>query len=165
MAFEIEITEALPLHHLCLTLYFNKKSYQKPPKAKALPKPSSPLPTELIEEEKKEETKSFSISTKIKKEEKDKDMKTEEKSFELGLLSLKSTGNRIKSSENEHDNHIPLMVYSHTGAQYNSQHQASRIVTDNQVLFASNYPIPQFIFSQLHGKRMLIEKVNLSLCL
>lgn len=33
-----------------------------------------------------------------------------------------------------------------------------RVVTDNQLIFASNYPRPEFYFKHLHGHKMNIDK-------
>lgn len=36
-----------------------------------------------------------------------------------------------------------------------------RIVADNNLIFASNYPKPEFYFKHLHGHKMNIDKVTM----
>jgi hypothetical protein len=53
---------------------------------------------------------------------------------------------------------MPLMVDHHKGSAYNQTYQVCRIVADNPLIFASNYPRPEFYFKHQHGHRMNIDK-------
>ena len=74
----------------------------------------------------------------------------------IGLISVRGTSLEEKDIKKYY---IPLIVYAFRGSQYSYNITSSRMVTDNTLVFASNYPKPEFIFCHQFGKRMLIEKV------
>lgn len=57
--------------------------------------------------------------------------------------------------------YIPLVVNHHKGASYNLTFQVSRVVMDNDKIFASNYPQPEFYFKHISGQHMLIDKFTI----
>lgn len=87
-----------------------------------------------------------------------KDEAKESPAKDLGLLSVR--GN-IGGSVEGKNLHIPLVIASHKGAQYSFQNIVSRMLVDNNMTFASNYPRPHFILRHQFGKRLLVDKVIL----
>jgi len=89
----------------------------------------------------------------------------------LGLLSIHGDGSGTTSANQSQQmsevssaksmksqQYLPLMVNHHKGASYNQGFQVSRIVMDNDKIFASNYPRPEFYFKHLQGLSMTVEK-------
>eukprot|EP00347_Sterkiella_histriomuscorum_P017580 403348792 len=102
--------------------------------------------------------------------------KKSENTVNLGLLSIQGINHESLSGHNisnqqkigqqqsqsqEEHNFMPLVVNHHKGASYNQSYQVCRIVTDNSLIFASNYPKPEFFFKHLHGHKMNIEKFTI----
>ena len=46
---------------------------------------------------------------------------------------------------------MPLIVERNKQASYNSSHIASRMLVDNDKMFASNYPKPHITFAHMNG--------------
>lgn len=91
--------------------------------------------------------------------------------FNLGLLSLNLGGFETPSlthqqsqvasqvdTRSKSQNYLPLIVDHHKGASYNQTFQVSRVVMDNDKVFASNYPLPEFFFKHQDGYSMLVDK-------
>jgi hypothetical protein len=89
----------------------------------------------------------------------------------LGLLSIHGEGSGTSSTNQSQQmsevpsvksmksqQYLPLMVNHHKGASYNQGFQVSRIVMDNDKIFASNYPRPEFYFKHLQGLSMTVDK-------
>lgn len=129
--FSLSLQNPIPLNHLAISLTFTQK--------KMLAGPESKVGSAQVE---KEEHKEGNIKT------------VEVKG--LGLLTVSGSGD---SAVEEKKYHVPLIIYSHKGAQYNFQNCATRILADNNIVFASNYAKPEFIMAHQFGKRMLIDKV------
>ncbi len=93
-----------------------------------------------------------------KEQSKDSGSAPKEPAKALGLLLLRGKGN-VENGEPAKKFHIPLMVYSHKGAQYDHTNSVTRMLVDNEIVFATNYPKPEIILCHQFGKRMRIEKV------
>ncbi len=92
-------------------------------------------------------------------EAKDKEQGTSEAEVKgLGLLSVRGGGVAASGEDKKH--HIPLFIAAYKGAQYNFQNHVTRILSDTPLVFASNYPRPQFVMAHQFGKRMLIDRVQ-----
>lgn len=82
----------------------------------------------------------------------------------LGLLSLNVGGPEILSQSSQApeskktQSFLPLVVAYHKGASYNQTFQVSRLVMDNDKMFASNYPLPEFFMRHMLGHSMHIDK-------
>lgn len=51
---------------------------------------------------------------------------------------------------------MPLLVQRNKQASYNRSFIASRMLVDNDKMFASNYPKPHITFAHQHGEQMNI---------
>ena len=91
--------------------------------------------------------------------EESKESAVKETAKALGLLSIRGSGN-VEAGEQAKTFHIPLVVYAHKGAQYDHTNSVARILHDNDLIFASNYPKPEFIFAHQFGKRLRVDKVG-----
>lgn len=52
------------------------------------------------------------------------------------------------------------MVHHHKGASYNQSYQVCRLVADNNLIFASNYPRPEFYMKHSLEHKMNIDKIT-----
>jgi hypothetical protein len=65
-------------------------------------------------------------------------------------------------SESKVDNkYLPLIVKRNKGSCYNNQLLPSRMLVDNDWMFASNYAKPEIVFSHTDDSRMMVEKVTI----
>ena len=53
------------------------------------------------------------------------------------------------------------MIKRNKGASYNNQYIASKLLVDNDKMFASNYPKPELTFAHMNGEQMLINKITI----
>lgn len=51
---------------------------------------------------------------------------------------------------------LPLIVERNRQSTYNSSHIASRMLVDNDKMFASNYPKPHITFAHMDGEQMTV---------
>jgi len=80
----------------------------------------------------------------------------------LGVFSMRGfeeDENEQKDSENKEEkktkiDYLPLVVTKNKGSTYNQQYSVSKLLIDNNVMFASNYPKPMLTFSHIHGEQM-----------
>ena len=56
---------------------------------------------------------------------------------------------------------LPLIVERNKQASYNSAHIASKMLVDNDKMFASNYPKPHVTFAHMEGEQMTVQKVTI----
>jgi len=129
--FILEPYKKTTLNHLSVSLTFTQ---EKVTDAKAA---SQSIPEKPKEESKNQENKDSPVKG-------------------LGLLSVHG-GNGDSSSE-EKRHHIPLIVASYKGAQYSFQNHVSRMLSDNPIMFASNYPKPQFVMCHQFGRKLFVDK-------
>lgn len=59
-------------------------------------------------------------------------------------------------------NYLPLVVHKNKGSTYNQQYSVSKLLFDNNVMFASNYPKPMLTFAHIHGEQMQLQKITIS---
>lgn len=90
----------------------------------------------------------------------------------LGLLSIQGASSydansnltqntqsiSAAESSSKQQNYLPLIVDHHKGASYNQGFQVSRVVMDNDKIFASNYPRPEFYFKHIQGLSITVDK-------
>jgi hypothetical protein len=53
------------------------------------------------------------------------------------------------------------VVKKYKGSCYQKDHQPSKMLVDNDSMYASNYPKPEIVFAHQEDKQMVIEKVTL----
>ena len=56
---------------------------------------------------------------------------------------------------------MPLIVERNKQASYNSSFIASRMLVDNDKMFASNYPKPHITFAHMDGDQMTVQKITI----
>ena len=132
--FSLSLENPIPLNHLAISLTFTQK--------KLLADQEKQVGPAQIEKEEHKEGVIKTVETKG-----------------LGLLTVSGGGD---SAVEEKKYHVPLIIYSHKGAQYNFQNCATRILADNSLVFASNYAKPEFIMAHQFGKRIQVDKVYIS---
>jgi hypothetical protein len=57
--------------------------------------------------------------------------------------------------------YLPLLVKLNKGSCYSLPHQPSKMLIDNDQLFASNYAQPEVIFSHVEEQKILVETVTI----
>ena len=56
---------------------------------------------------------------------------------------------------------LPLIVERNRQSTYNSSHIASRMLVDNDKMFASNYPKSHITFAHMDGEQMTVQKITI----
>lgn len=82
----------------------------------------------------------------------------------LGLFSMKAFSEEANSkSETSTDasKYLPLVVKRNKGSCYNNQLLPSRMLVDNDWMFASNYAKPEIVFAHTDDSRILVDKVTI----
>jgi hypothetical protein len=57
--------------------------------------------------------------------------------------------------------YLPLIVKRNKGSCYNNQLLPSKMLVDNDQMFASNYAKPEVVFSHMDECRMQVDKVTI----
>jgi hypothetical protein len=78
------------------------------------------------------------------------------KGFHEEASGIKNDQSKVDGSK-----FLPLMVKRNKGSCYNSQLQPSKMLLDNEQMFASNYAKPEIIFAHSEESRMNIQKVTI----
>ena len=88
----------------------------------------------------------------------------------LGIFSVKGFQEDVQRAMQDEGNagneyrkeqFMPLIVERNKQASYNSSFIASRMLVDNDKMFASNYPKPHITFAHMEGDQMTVQKITL----
>ena len=82
-----------------------------------------------------------------------------EKNFEFDAGEVKTVVIEEKKSDKEC--YLPLVIKRFKGAIYSAQFVVSRLLFDDNSMYASNYPRPEFIFAHANNDRMSLEKFTI----
>ena len=85
----------------------------------------------------------------------------------IGALTMKGFSdevNNVKGGEVKTDDttkYLPLVIKSNKGSCYSLPHQPSKMLLDNDQMFASNYAKPEIVFAHFEESKIMIEKITL----
>ena len=108
---------------------------------------------EEAKEESKEEVKTEDIQLIVSE-------KAPPKPQALGIFSIKGFADAESEKADapeaqtatDSSKYLPLVIKRNKGASYNNQYIASRLLADNDRMFASNYPKPELTFAHMNGE-------------
>ena len=87
----------------------------------------------------------------------------------MGIFSIKGFQEDVQKAitkaeagdEFENQKFMPLVVERNRQSSYNSSYIASRMLVNNDKMFASNYPKPHITFAHMDGEQMTVQKITI----
>jgi hypothetical protein len=159
--FEVKFEKPTSLVSLNLDLAFECQSTEKlvqslkpdGASAQALAEEVKVAPEEEAKEEATAEVKTEDIKLIVTD-------KAPPKPQALGIFSIKGFADaepekadaQEAQAATDSNKYLPLVVKRNKGASYNNQYIASRLLADNDRMFASNYPKPELTFAHMNGE-------------
>jgi len=116
-----------------------------------LSKDSAPVAAPQISTEKKAEQQIDTVQQALEKN--------------IGAFTMQgfSHGDEVANTSDAKagDQYLPLIVKRNKGSCYSMPHQPSKMLIDNDQMFASNYAKPEIVFAHAEEQKIVIEKITL----